>query len=237
MTFEERGIYIDLLAYCWREGSIPTDPEGLSRLLNTAIETVHRTWPAIAPCFDDHGRNWRLDKERRAMDKRRKAMSDAGILGNERRWGGDRLAIAKDRSASAEGGGAGSDLRDELFLNSHTGQSPNGARPARAMGEFEEFWTVWPWKTNKPAAWKAFVQLGPDRPLLEAMKLGVARYQECDRVKRGVILHASTWIRNRRWEDQPMKVEPPRTRADQEWEREKRRFLGVMGNRTKGEET
>src|SRR6185312_15516481 len=36
MTLEEEGVYIRLLAYCWREGSIPADPKALSRLCKGA---------------------------------------------------------------------------------------------------------------------------------------------------------------------------------------------------------
>jgi len=42
MTLEEEGAYIRALAYCWREGSIPADPEALSRLLKGGSTTVVR---------------------------------------------------------------------------------------------------------------------------------------------------------------------------------------------------
>lgn len=38
MTLEEEGVYIRLLAYCWREGSIPADTRALSRLCKGASE-------------------------------------------------------------------------------------------------------------------------------------------------------------------------------------------------------
>ena len=40
MSLEEEGAYIRLLAYCWREGSIPADVESLSRLCKGASTTL-----------------------------------------------------------------------------------------------------------------------------------------------------------------------------------------------------
>lgn len=33
MSLEQKGAYIDAMAYCWREGSIPADPAALARLI------------------------------------------------------------------------------------------------------------------------------------------------------------------------------------------------------------
>lgn len=42
MTLEQEGIYIRLLAYCWREGSIPADPDALSMLCKGGSTTAIR---------------------------------------------------------------------------------------------------------------------------------------------------------------------------------------------------
>lgn len=49
MTLEEEGCYIRLLAYCWREGSIPSDLDKLSRLCKGASTTVISM---VVKCFD-----------------------------------------------------------------------------------------------------------------------------------------------------------------------------------------
>ncbi len=48
MTLEEEGAYMRAVAYCWREGSIPTDEKLLSRLLKNASEEVVRV---VKKCF------------------------------------------------------------------------------------------------------------------------------------------------------------------------------------------
>ena len=42
MSLEEEGAYIRAIAFCWREGSIPADPDKLSKLLKGASTTVVR---------------------------------------------------------------------------------------------------------------------------------------------------------------------------------------------------
>lgn len=40
MTLEEEGAYIRLLAYCWRHGSLPADPEAVARLIGKGASTT-----------------------------------------------------------------------------------------------------------------------------------------------------------------------------------------------------
>lgn len=40
MTLEEEGVYIRLLSYCWREGSIPSDPDKCARLVGKGASTT-----------------------------------------------------------------------------------------------------------------------------------------------------------------------------------------------------
>jgi len=45
MTLEEEGAYIRALAYCWREGSIPSDPKSYPdflKIVRTKLQTVVR---------------------------------------------------------------------------------------------------------------------------------------------------------------------------------------------------
>ena len=45
MTLAERGAYIDLLAYAWRDGGIPEDDAEIARLLQLSL----RSWLKLAP--------------------------------------------------------------------------------------------------------------------------------------------------------------------------------------------
>lgn len=70
---------------------------------------------------------------------------------------------------------------------------------------FDTFWQAYPRKTAKPQAAKAFARLRPDDALLSQMLLVLALQRETDQWKREggqFIPHASTWLNNRRWEDE-----------------------------------
>lgn len=67
MTNEEFGCYVRLLCHAWLEGSIPSEPVRLARILKVRPQTFDRVWPAISPCFfeeDNRLFQKRLEKER-----------------------------------------------------------------------------------------------------------------------------------------------------------------------------
>lgn len=81
MSLEEEGAYIRAIAYCWREGSIPSDTEKLQRLLKGASTTVVRV---VKECFNQHptdiGRmvHPRLEREREKQRLWKEKSSDGG---------------------------------------------------------------------------------------------------------------------------------------------------------------
>jgi uncharacterized protein YdaU (DUF1376 family) len=89
MTLEEEGIYIRLLAYCWREGSVPSDIALLSRLCkNAPVEALK----IVLPRFEAHPENpdrlihRRLEKERKSLSDFHDKKSKAGKDGAKTRW-------------------------------------------------------------------------------------------------------------------------------------------------------
>lgn len=93
MSLEERGAYITLLCYCWKEGSIPAETKRIARLLGVRSQVITRLWPGLEPCFREAsgkpGRlvNPRLERERRKQVARRKKLSEAGKKGADARHG------------------------------------------------------------------------------------------------------------------------------------------------------
>ena len=71
---------------------------------------------------------------------------------------------------------------------------------------FEKFWEAYPKGKSKQAAIRAWDALKPDDSVLHAMALGLMRDMGSDQWKDPhYIPHASTWINQRRWEDEPDK--------------------------------
>lgn len=87
MSLAERGAYIDLLAFCWREGSIPDDATRCARLLGCATDEVRDVWPVVRARFME-GEGGRL-VSRRMEEQRAELAEFKGRAGN-----GGRVAAA-----------------------------------------------------------------------------------------------------------------------------------------------
>jgi len=106
MSMAGEGVYVHLLCYCWREGSIPADRSAIGLLCKGY------NGPGIdeaLTCFvpsRKRGRliNKRVESERRKQENFRKLKQDAGLRGAESRWHphGNRIpsAMANDGSSS-----------------------------------------------------------------------------------------------------------------------------------------
>ena len=96
MTLSQEAAYFRLLWNCWQEGSIPTDIAKLAALCkNTPVKKFERDiWPALSGLFSPAGGRLvhrKVEQLRDAKEALRGACSKAGKLGNERRWGKDRV--------------------------------------------------------------------------------------------------------------------------------------------------
>ena len=72
---------------------------------------------------------------------------------------------------------------------------------------FDRFWTAYPRKEGKPKAKAAFDKLKPDEGLLQRMLDSIERWKRTDQWQEDggrYIPHPSTWLNQRRWEDEPM---------------------------------
>jgi hypothetical protein len=74
---------------------------------------------------------------------------------------------------------------------------------------FEQFWAEYPSKKAKPKAWEVWEELAPDDALLAVMLEAIALQKTCNQWRRGVIPNPDTWLRERRWEDQPAESPGP----------------------------
>jgi uncharacterized protein YdaU (DUF1376 family) len=82
LTLEQEGIYVRLLAYCWREGSIPSDLVKLSRLCkNAPAEALDGVLELFIPGSEGRLLHRRLEDERQKHEDYRKAQAANGSLG------------------------------------------------------------------------------------------------------------------------------------------------------------
>lgn len=68
--------------------------------------------------------------------------------------------------------------------------------------EFERFWSVYPEKTGKGAAYTSWQKVNPDVQLQSTIMAAVAAYKLSKKVKEGFIKNPATWLNQRCWEDE-----------------------------------
>jgi len=84
MSNAARGVYVDLLAFCWLEHGIPDNPEMLARVLAQDVPTFEALWAEIRPRFYLSEGLWqhkRLDAEREKQRKFRRSRQLNGRKG------------------------------------------------------------------------------------------------------------------------------------------------------------
>lgn len=83
---------------------------------------------------------------------------------------------------------------------------------------FERFWSFYPVGKARQAAIRAWDKLHPDDSLVAAMGLGLMRQMASAEWQRGIgIPYASSWLNQRRWEDEERAAASPQTANDGGW--------------------
>lgn len=209
MTLEAQGLYRFLLDVCWLDGGLPMRSHELWRIGRCdSLEHFEQLWPAIAPKFyekDGKYQNRRLDEERKKQANNRKQRQ----LAAEKRW-----KLEQDsRNANA--------LREQCLSSSSSTASSTATAvsktPRRSASSsvlapgFVEFWTAYPKHRSRADAEKAWNKLAPDAGLQQQILAALAwQVKSPDWMKDNgqyVPLPAS-WLRARRWEDEPVRVSP-----------------------------
>lgn len=170
MNLSERGLYRDCLDLNYANGSIPADPSLLFRLLSVEREEFDRAWVKVSKHFEptewDATRltNPRADEVMGDNKEYRKAQSDHAKKGWEKRRK-QKTSIPKGTHSEPTAEVKGTQCYAESDAHTDTekiseakASSPPKATPSWAS-EFAEWWSVWPRKTAKEAALKAYQKL------------------------------------------------------------------------------
>ena len=132
LTWQERGIYRDLIDECWDKGCIPDDPAALADVVGCQVEEMAEAWPRIRRLFEEYGDGLlyspRLEKERSAADRSRIQKVIAG-----RRGGLAKASNARNGASGAKGALASSSSSEQLEQSkSSSTYAPPAARPSGA---------------------------------------------------------------------------------------------------------
>lgn len=132
MTNQEVGCYIKLMAYCWREGSIPADTNKMARLCGEDSLAMAQLWTAISKCFvesladDCRLVHPRLEKERSKQDEHRKERAESGKRGAEKRWGA-KMEQSHSKSHDSANSSANSSAIDLPMANDGSSSSSSSS--------------------------------------------------------------------------------------------------------------
>lgn len=84
-------------------------------------------------------------------------------------------------------------------------QAESGPQKADTEAAFETFWKLYPRKTAKDNARKAFAKINPDAELLAQILESLAKHCACQSWLKDdgqFIPHAATWLNGKRWNDE-----------------------------------
>lgn len=140
LSWASRGLYMELLCYCWREGWIPSDSSAIAQLCGCHDLAI------VEPCiqlFDVHPEHpgklihKRLEAEKRKQDAHKTERSESGKRGAKARWGkGKKLS-----HGSANGSANGSAIKEPMAKNGSSSSSSNNT-PLPPKGEEVDFASI-----------------------------------------------------------------------------------------------
>lgn len=106
LSWASRGLYVDLLCYCWREGWIPADGSAIAQLCGCHDLAI------VEPClalFSPHDSDpeklvhKRLIEEKAKQDQHKMERSNSGLKGAKARWKKDLRKADSSANGSANG--------------------------------------------------------------------------------------------------------------------------------------
>lgn len=102
-----------------------------------------------------------------------------------------------------------SKTNQEPITNNHNQEDQKPCAPSAhdddACGMFAKFWRLYPRKTDKAKAQKAWAKLDPGQPLFDEIMQGLAKHcasRDWTKDDGQFIPHPTTWLKGRRWEDE-----------------------------------
>ncbi len=139
MSCEARGVYRELLDFCWEIGSLPTDEESLRRMARAERREWARAWPVVSRLFhigdDNRLHHDKIDAKRESIvsvkDSRSKSASKAAVA----RWGN--ASRNASRMADAETGECVTQCERNAILCGTPSPSPSPSPSQSSSTGFE----------------------------------------------------------------------------------------------------
>jgi uncharacterized protein YdaU (DUF1376 family) len=196
----DEGVYIRLLSYSWKHDGcqLPDDMQYLKRLCKGVRE--ERLRRVLSQFFvrieletsKFYWRNLRLFTEFCKANGVSIKRSEAAKL----RWDKEKqyaIAVNVHMQKGMQNDAIPEARSQKPYTINHTPE------------QFGRFWSVYPRKTAKAVALKAWVKINPENDLFEQIIRAVEQQKKSAQWKKDsgeFIPHAATWLNQRRWEDE-----------------------------------
>ena len=196
LTTEEHGAYLLLLMNYWQRGKPLDNTDGrLAHVARLSAERWKAVEPILAEFFKIDGTTWVQARIERDLDKIRdksSKLSANGSIGASKRQ-----ANAKQMLNFSEANAEQMPIYEE--------EDKEEDEDNKKTSSFDNFWTVYPRKTAKGAATAAWVKALKKATAEEIIK-AAQDYRDDPNREEGFTAHASTWLNQERWLDDPLPV-------------------------------
>jgi len=212
---EARGVYREMLTQAWLRGaSLPNDHEAIRRAIGATEKEWRRSWPLVE-------RFWRVDGDTLVNPTQLEIYAEAqgvALRASERgRRGAQATAQARARvgaqalaHAVFEQCTPNSELQEERCTSADdqlVAEKEKHTKPADVHQErFGRFWSAYPRKVGKDAAWREWQKRSPSEALTAEI-LGALAVQSVTpqwlRDGGQFVPHPRTWLHQGRWQDEP----------------------------------
>ena len=186
LSWSSRGLYIELLCYCWREGWIPADSSAIAQLWGCHdLAIIEPCLRLFRPHPDDPEKliHKRLEDEKLKQDSHRKERSESGKRGAKARW--DKEKQESDSSANGSAikepmakNGSSTSTSTSTSTSSSTKKPLSAEADEKAYPDFiEALWREFPAqsrdRSSKKQVYDQWKQLRPkpsEDALIESVK-------------------------------------------------------------------
>ena len=194
MTMAQKGAYITLICYCWKEDKLPNNPDYIRKLLGN-VPKWKTLWNGIKHKFEIQGDylvHPRLEKEKLKQEEYRLKKSIAGKIGMEKRW--------------SESGNNHNTVKEVLITKNNSSSSTSSSIAHSSdiyTSSFKKFWENYPRKVGKKKAMQAWNKIKQDDGSIERILEALKEQKETKQWQSNrFIPHPSTWLNQERWNDE-----------------------------------
>lgn len=201
LTTEEHGAYLLLLAAMWRRnGFVPDDDKDNARILGLTVSKWRKTKRRLSDFLifeDGHISQKNLQKIWEKTQEKINKNRENGSLGGRPK--------SNKNNSIPKANGSIYDNRNETIPEPEPYIDTNVS--IIYSGGFDDFWQAYPRKIGKDAASKAYtkaVRKTDHETIMAGLRAQLPKMHETEKQ---FIPHASTWLNQGRWQDEPEQLD------------------------------